>query len=292
MSEFNKIIIENCTTKQTIYEYLKANGFSENYCRNLRKKEGYIKLNNKIVFSNAIIKNGDVLEVYKNPNCNNKILENDIQLDIVYEDEDILVVNKPSVLATMPTRSHYAQNLSGAVAKYMKNKDENFLVRIVNRLDKDTAGLVVIAKHSLISNLLNSGNYIEKYYYAICTGVIAENLVIDKKIATTLNELGYNNNKREINENGKPAITYVKPIKNNGSYTLCKIHLKHGRTHQIRVHMSSIGYALLGDELYGQKSALIDHTALACCEMTINHPLKNKVINLKIDLPLDMKNLV
>lgn len=287
--KFNKIVIKNCEEKETIYRYLKRNGFSENYIRHLRKQEGYIKLNGKIAFTNAYVNNDDVLELYQNPNTKSGIMHCVIPLNIVFEDDDILVVNKPSGMPTTPSRSHPSDNLSSAVMNYMKDKEPNFVVRVVNRLDKDTAGLVCIAKHSLICNMLNSNNYISKTYYAICTGKIDKHLVIDKPIATTLNSFGYNNHKREILDSGKPAKTFVAPLCFDGQNTLCKMQLEFGRTHQIRVHLASTGHALLGDELYGKSSEKISHTALVCAQMKINNPLNGETINLKIDLPNDFK---
>lgn len=289
---YNTVKVENCVAFDTIYTYIKRLGFSENYVRNLRKIEGYIKLNGSIAFTNAPIKNGDIIELYKNPNTKQSIMQNIAPLDIVYEDDDLLVVNKPSGMPSIPSRKHLSYNLAGAILNYMKDKDPNFIVRIVNRLDKDTAGLICVAKHSLISNLLNSNNYINKTYYAICKGKV-DKITINKKIATTLNEYGYNNQKREISENGKPAITYVEPIAYDGKNTLCEITLKYGRTHQIRVHMASIGHHLVGDKLYGNDfDDEINHTALVCAKMNIFNPINQKLINLKIDFPDDFKNIM
>ena len=287
--EFNEIIVNNIQPKDTIYTYLKRIGFSENYVKNLRKKEGYILLNNKIAFTDARITNGDVLKLNKNPNASTSIMQCIIPLDIVYEDDDILVVNKPSNLSTSASRSHYSENLSGAILSYMSQKTDNFVVRIVNRLDKETAGLVIIAKHSYISNLLNENDYTKKVYYAICTGEIKEPLTIDKNIATIKNKLGYNQHKRIISTDGKPAITYVTPVIFDGKNTLCKMSLKHGRTHQIRVHLSSINHPLLGDNLYGEPSEKISHTALLCKEIELYHPIKKKTIHLSCPFPDDFK---
>lgn len=285
--EYNKLEVKNANKKDTIYTYLKQIGMSENYVKNLRKKEGYILLNGIVAHTDYKIKNGDTLELCKNPNATTSIMQCIIPLDIVYEDDDILVINKPSGLATTPSRSHYAENLSGAILSYMSQKTDNFVVRIVNRLDKETAGLVIVAKHSLISKLLNENDYTKKTYYAICTGKIESPITINKNIATVKNELGYNQHKRIISEKGKPAITYVTPISFDGENTLCKITLEHGRTHQIRVHLSSIGHALLGDTLYGIPSDKISHTALVCKEIELYHPIQKKTITLYCDFPND-----
>lgn len=284
---YNKVIVKNLQEKDTIYTYLKRIGYSKNYVKNLRKKEGYILLNGNIAHTNFKVKNGDTIETEQNPNANSGITHNIIPLDIVYEDDNLLVVNKPSGLSTSASRSHYAENLTGAIAGYFSKTNPNFAVRIINRLDKDTSGLVIVAKHSLASKLLNEETQINKTYYAICTGKIDEPITINAKIETTLNEFGYNNHKRIISENGKEAITYCTPILFDGENTLCKLTLKHGRTHQIRVHMSHIGHALLGDELYGKKSEKISHTALTCKEISFISPITYKKIELKIPFEKD-----
>lgn len=289
---YNIISVSNVMVNETIYQYLKRNGFSENYIRNLRKKEGYIKVNGIIAYTNASIKDGDVIELYKNPNTTpHSTLKSIIPLNIVYEDDDILVVNKPSGMPCTPSRSHSEYSLVFAVLGYMQDKDDDFIVRIINRLDKDTAGLVCIAKHSLICNLLNENNYVDKTYFAICEGLITAPFSIDKKIATTKNKFGYNNHRREISDHGKPAVTHVCPIKCFDNYTLCKVKIEHGRTHQIRLHMSSINHSLLGDELYGCPNSLISHTALFCGEMDIFNPITQKHIHLSIPYPDDFVSI-
>lgn len=279
---FNVTIVSNAEKKDTIYTYLKKIGFSENYLKNLRKAEGYIRLNGEIAHTNNKVKDGDKIETIQNPNTKTSIMHCIVPLDIVYEDSDIIVINKPSGLSTSASRSHYLENLTGAILNYMKEKDGNFVVRIINRLDKDTAGLVIVAKHSLCAKKLNEETNIKKTYYAIATGKINSSVVVNKNILTTINELGYNNHKREISEVGKPAITYVTPLLFDGENTLIKVQIEHGRTHQIRVHLSSIDHALLGDDLYGKKSNKISHTALACNEISFIHPFTKEKLELKV----------
>ncbi len=282
---FNKIVIKDVVNGDTIYSYLKRYNFSENYIRHLRKKEGYIKLNNNISFTNAKIKDGDILELFKNPNTKSSIMQNIIPLDIVYEDDDIIIVNKPSGMPTIPSRLHLNFNLAGAITSYMQGKDPNFVVRIVNRLDKETAGLVIVAKHSLASNLLNNTE-IFKTYYAICVGEVPK-ITIDSPIKTITDSNGINQQRRVIDPSGKTAITHVFPVLYDGENTLCRITIEHGRTHQIRVHLSSINHPLLGDSLYGEPSSVISHTALCCSELKFVNPITNCKISVKTPLPKD-----
>ncbi|MBO5394964.1 MAG: RluA family pseudouridine synthase, partial [Clostridia bacterium] len=193
--------------------------------------------------------------------------------------------NKPSGLTCMPNSSHYTHNLSGAIAYYMQNKEENFVVRILNRLDKDTAGIIIVAKDSISQKEIKDVN---KIYYAICQGIIDGPLVIDKPIKT-ISVNGFNQHKREISPDGQAAKTFVTPLKlsKQQNISLIKLELEHGRTHQIRVHLSSIGHPLLGDELYGEKSELISHTALVCKEISFFHPYLNKTLSFEIDFPDD-----
>ena len=290
---YKEIEVKNAKQKQTIYLYLKMNGYSENYLKNLRKEFGFIKLNGESCFINVYVKDGDIISININPNTKTSIMQCIIPLDVVYEDDDVLIVNKPSNLPTMPSKSHYSYNLSGAILAYMENKQLNFVVRIINRLDKEACGIVIIAKNSLSCNFLNIDKNVSKVYYALCEGNLKKDVVIDSNIETVKNGYGFNSNKRVTSKSsGKPAKTYVKLIKSYSNYSLVQISLEHGRTHQIRVHMSSIGHPLLGDTLYGHKSDLISHTALLCKEVEFIHPTTKNLIKLQVPFPKDFNNLI
>lgn len=211
-----------------------------------------------------------------------------LPLNIVYEDAYYLVLDKPSGLATIATKSHYAENLSGAVMAYLSPKIPDYTSRVIGRLDKDTAGLVIFAKNLIAYNLLKD---LQKTYYALCKGIVDHELVIDKPIKT-VNVDGINDRKRIIAPDGKPAKTFVYPVKNFDSYCLVKIKLENGRTHQIRVHLSSVGHALLGDEIYGKVCEGLNHAALVCKEISFYHPFERKTINLSADLPADFKKFL
>lgn len=284
--QYQKFIIDK--NYKNIYYFLKTNGFSERYMSFLRKELGYIKKNGTPVTIKADLKPEDTLEVVADTTTKSSIMQCILPLDIVFEDDYYLIVNKTSGLASIPTKSHYTENLSGAVAHYLSSTLSNFTLRVINRLDKDTAGIVIFAKSLFASNQLKN---IEKTYYAICEGIIDTPITINKPIET-INENGINQRKRVISENGKEAITYITPIKTFKNYSLVKLNLVHGRTHQIRVHLSSIEHPLLGDSLYGKASELISHTALLCKKITFFHPVEKKKIELEVDFPEDFKKLL
>ena len=286
---YRKIVVKNSRPNDNIYTYLKNNGYSENYLKNLRKQKGFIKLNDTICFINQKVCDDDIISVNDNPNTKTCISYCNIPLDIVYKDDQVLAVNKPSGLATMPSRSHYANNLCGGILNYFG--DQNFVVRVANRLDKEASGIVLVACNSLASNFLNKQENVKKTYYALVCGNLDNDVIIQKNIQTICVN-GKNENKRIISDSGKQAITQVKVIKNYDGYCLVKINITFGRTHQIRVHLSSIGHALLGDELYGQKSDLISHTALCLKELEFVHPTSNNIVKLSIDFPDDFKKLI
>ena len=283
-------------TFKSVYHFLKDNRFSENYITNLRKETGNIKVNGHDVTIRKELFPGDKLDININPNTKTSIMRCILPLNIVYEDEYYLIVNKPAGLPCMPSKSHYSCNLAGAICYYMDSKDDNFTLRIINRLDKDTEGLIIVAKDSISQKEIKD---INKTYYAICEGIIDKDIVINKKIKT-VSKGKINEHKRIIAEDGQSAITHLFPIKsleisNNNlktMITLVKIILEHGRTHQIRVHLSDIGHPLLGDALYGTKSNLINHTALACSELNFFHPFLNKKLSFSISLSEDINRII
>lgn len=283
--KYIKIEVHNFTkTKETVAEYLMRNNISNRYITNLRKVFGYIKLNGNPVNSNNLISKGDIIEIYDNPNQRSSVQICIIPLDVVYEDEYLLIINKPSGIATMPTKSHYDYNLTGAIANYMNEKDSNFVVRIINRLDKDVAGLIIVSKNSFSSSYFSRhANEIQKTYHAVVCGHIDKDLIIDKKIITVKNSSGINERKRICDENGLIAKTYIHPLKTIGQNTFVKINITGGRTHQIRLHLSSIGHPIVNDYVYGNTG--IDNSnfiALVCNEISFIHPMSKEKINLSV----------
>ena len=169
--------------------------------------------------------------------------------------------------------------------KYMKQKDENFVLRVLNRLDKETAGLVLIAKNIPAYNNIKD---FEKTYFSLCEGNLdAASFDINSPILTKI-ENGINVRKREVSPLGKPALTHVSLIKNFEDFCLCSFTLETGRTHQIRVHMNSIDHPLLGDTIYNEKYKNSNsHAFLILKKLSFKHPKINEVLSFEIDFPKD-----
>ena len=272
----------------SVYYFLKDNGFSENFITNLRKVKGYILIDNQIATTKSFLPKNATLSICNNPNQKTTIMHCILPLDIVYEDAYYLLVNKPSGISTMPNRSHYSENLGGAICHYLQNNQPDFTLRILNRLDKDTSGLVLVAKNSIAQKDIKN---IEKTYLALCEGVIDEPCTISKPILT-VRDNGVNQQKRVVSEQGQAATTFVVPVKTIENATLLSITLKQGRTHQIRLHLSSIGHPLVGDALYGKASDKINHAALCCNKLSFYHPYLKKKLSFSAPLPQDFLSLI
>lgn len=210
-----------------------------------------------------------------------KLITDDVKP--VYNDEDILVLNKPAFMPVHESRNHRGDTLANAAACYMEN-DTAF--RAVYRLDRDTSGLVLIAKNELAACKL--AGKIHKDYYAVCCGILNGKGTIDLPIRRVCESII----ERGVFDDGEKAVTHWEAIGNKNDTTLLKINLETGRTHQIRVHFSHLGYPLLGDTLYGGNTDLIKRQALHCKTIYFTHPITNKKITIECDFPNDFKGLI
>lgn len=268
--------------KKPIRTFLREFGVSASLLTKLKHTENGITKNG--VFAKTIeeLSTGDTLTI-KIENSGSIARPMCIDIEIPYEDEDIIVLNKPPLLPVHESRNHIGDTLSNFVAYHC---GENMAFRVVYRLDRDTSGLVLVAKNELAAAKL--AGKIKKDYYAVVDGTIENDGIVDAPIA----RCGDSIIKRKVDENGETAITEYFPIKSNGNATLVKFNLKTGRTHQIRVHMEHIGHSLLGDKLYGGDCSMISRQALHCKDIYFTHPITEKPIHITCDFPNDMKNLV
>lgn len=252
-----------------------------------------IFLNNEQIDKNINLKLGDIIQV--DLNCiedNSNIVPSEISLDILYEDEYILIVNKPSDMAVHPSLRHYTDCLSNGVKAYFDKNSLHRLIRPVNRLDKDTTGIVIFAKNSYIQECLilqMKKKILKKEYIGILSGILKEksdtiNAPIARKEGSII--------ERCIDENGQEAITHYEVIKEVNNISVVHFILETGRTHQIRVHSMYVGNPLLGDTLYATKSNLITRQALHAYKVAFIHPISKENIEITADLPDDMKKII
>lgn len=256
-------------------------------------KNNKIFLNGKTVDTRQTANKGDYLIIdFECEEDNSNIIPTKMNLEIIYEDDWLLIVNKPAGIAIHPSILHYSDSLCNGIRFYFDSINLKKKIRPVNRLDLNTSGLVIFAKceyiqESLISQMKNST--FKKEYLAICNGIF-ENYsgTINLPIARKENSII----ERCISENGQSSITHYEVLKEFDNYSLVKCSLETGRTHQIRVHMSAINHPLIGDTLYGSISDFINRQALHCYKLCFIHPISKKLMNFCSDLPLDFKNLV
>lgn len=285
-----KYIIKNnnLNINQILQNELK---FSTRLLYKLIKKE-CILLNGVICDTRVIPYIGDILTIdlnYEEDNSN--IIPTKVNLDIVFEDDWFLIINKPAGIAIHPSILHYYDSLSNGVKFYFDSIGLKKKIRPINRLDLNTSGLVIFAKCEYVQECLISqmkDNIFKKEYLCFCEGIFEEksgtiNLPISRKENSII--------ERCISENGKTSITHFEVLNEFDNYTLVKCVLETGRTHQIRVHMSAIGHPLIGDYLYGSVSNFISRQALHCYKLGFVHPISNIYMNFRSQLPFDFKNL-
>lgn len=254
------------------------------------KQSNNIFLNEEITYTKKIVYANDVVSVLINfVEDNSNIVATNIPLDIIYEDEYLLAINKPANMPVHPSMLHYEETLSNAVKYYFDTLNLKRKIRIVNRLDKDTSGIVIFAKNEYIQECLikqMKTKELKKEYLAIVTGYLQKKsdtlcFPISRKEGSII--------ERTVNPNGDIAITHYNVLKEQNNLSLVHVFLETGRTHQIRVHFSHINHPILGDTLYGTSSSLINRQALHSYKITFLHPISKQVLTLESPIPNDMK---
>lgn len=297
---------ENCNLKQILKKRL----YVSNILLLKLKQTKSIFVNGIATFVTYTVKLNDVITVdldnmYKTLNntlikFSDKYVINSNPIDILYEDEYLLIINKPPFLPIHPSTSHYENTLSNSVAYYLE-KQNIFSIHILTRLDKDTSGICIFAKNEYVQELfIRRKEFIDikKEYIALVDGIVEkEHDIIELNIKRSKDSIIT----REVNSSGDYAKTEYYTISRNiyKNYSVLKVILHTGRTHQIRVHLSHIGHILLGDELYANKlnytgdiRKYISRQALHARKITFNHPITNKKIIVEAPIPNDIKTLL
>ena len=249
------------------------------------------------LIDNGITRNGEHIRAVDTVNVGDEIVitlpeeKNDITpvnlpIDILYEDEHIIIFDKAPFMAVHPVHGHIDDTLANAAAYYAKTHGELWTFRAINRLDRDTSGTLLAAKNAYAAARLPKT--VKKKYIAVCEGTIENGGTVDAPIR--LKE-GHSI-QREVGEGGVRAVTHYKPIEWGNNHTLVEFDLETGRTHQIRVHMSYLGYPLAGDDMYGGSRALINRQALHCGEVSFIHPITNEFMRVESQLPKEFTHIL
>lgn len=276
----------------SVEDNMRACGVSGRICCFLKREFGLVTVNGKAECLNNIVVSGDKIHIIIKEDIPS-VIRYDKPVDIIYQDEDIAVINKSPDIAVLPTNSHYGISLMNALATYWGD----YIFHPVNRLDRGTSGLMIVARnclaHSILSNdIIDShcgGDKISREYIALVEGRLVGsgevNIPIGMPYLTTLIR-GYDP------VNGKEALTYYESMANYEGYSLVRLHLATGRTHQIRVHMAYIGHPLVGDDLYGAKLLINGRPMLHSSKISFIHPISRNSMEFNVEPPRDMLNLI
>lgn len=276
---------------KSIKDFLQEQGFSRQNLVELKKIPESILLNGVWEYVTCELGKGDTLCIQiKEEDSSEKIPPIELPFPVVYEDEDIVVVNKPANMPIHPSLNNYENTLGNAAAYYFMQQGKTFIFRCINRLDRDTTGLTILAKHMVSCSMLQSDmveRRISREYLAIVEGVFENtegtiDAPIGRKEGSTIERIiDY--------EKGERAVTHYRVLEQKEDVAMLALKLETGRTHQIRVHMTSIGHPLVGDFLYNPQNKGMLRQALHAWKLSFTHPITKNVLNLEAPIPEDMK---
>lgn len=279
---------------QLLREAIAAYGISKRALTAIKFDGGEISVNGVERNVRHLLQVGDEIVIkFPEEEASDGLIAEQGNLNILYEDDFLLIINKPPYMSTIPSREHPTGSVANVVLHHLQQQAVASTVHVVTRLDRDTSGLMCIAKHRHIHHLMSEQQklgVVAREYEAIVHGeVVSQSIVapIGRK-ATSIIE-------REVRDDGQFAhtdVTSLQHITYNGEpYSHVRLKLHTGRTHQIRVHMSAIGHPLVGDELYGGQRALLERQALHCAFVQLTHPITQELLQFTSKLPTDMRTI-
>lgn len=290
-------IIKSEENGKTVKEILRLSiGLSMAHIKHLKFLDDGIVLNGKKVTVRKVVSEGDVLELaVEDRDDGHRLTPTDIPVDMIFEDECMAVPNKPPFMPTHPSHLHHGDTLADALAFRYKSQGATFVFRPINRLDRNTSGLTLIARDRIsaakLTKAMQDGR-IKKRYVALLEGEIpAYDGIIETYIKRTAESIIVRTNCAE-NQGGDYALTRYKCITKANGYSLVLASPITGRTHQLRVHFSGLGCPIIGDDIYGKADEKIGRHALHAISLSLPHPKSNEELSLRAPLPHDMKNLI
>lgn len=287
-------IIDEAGDGLRIEQYLRRKGYSGQNLAEIKRMPQSVLVNGEHYYMKQELNTGDHLSIHIcETKCSEKIPPIQIPLDIVYEDEDIIVINKPAGMPIHPSLNNYTNSMANALAWYYQEQGKPFIFRCCNRLDRDTSGLTVVAKHLVSGNILSDmvrRRDIHREYLAIVRGHVSPeagtiNAPLARKPGTII--------ERTVDwEQGETAITHYRLVEERNGHSLVSLRLETGRTHQIRIHMKYLGYPLIGDYLYNPDMEYIGRQALHSHRLSFTHPITGKPMEFTAPLPKDMEKVL
>ena len=285
--------ISKAEAGRKIGDFLKQQGYSKRNIIALKKYPEKILVNGKWEYVNYILKDGDKLVLRLSEEMSSPRIEpQDIPLDIIYEDEDILVVNKPPFMPIHPTVNHEKNTLANAVMYYYQKQGQEHVFRCMNRLDANTSGLTIMAKHKYSSAKLGEAMRNRKIHREYCAIVWGEDLPDEGCINLPIGKKEDSVIERMVRADGLSAITHYQVLQRKNGLVFLKLKLETGRTHQIRVHMKAIGHPLIGDDLYAPEHMLMNRQALHSAKLVFPHPMTGQEMTLECPIPNDMMQMI
>ena len=287
-------IIDEADDGLRIEQYLRRKGYSGQNLAEIKRMPQSVLVNGEHYYMKHELNTGEHLSIHIcETKCSEKIPPIQIPLDIVYEDEDIIVINKPAGMPIHPSLNNYTNSMANALAWYYQEQGKPFIFRCCNRLDRDTSGLTVVAKHLVSGNILSDmvrRRDIHREYLAIVRGHVSPeagtiNAPLARKPGTII--------ERTVDwEQGETAITHYRLIEERNGHSLVSLRLETGRTHQIRIHMKYLGYPLIGDYLYNPDMEYIGRQALHSHRLSFTHPITGEPMEFTAPLPKDMEKVL
>ena len=287
-------IIDEAGDGLRIEQYLRRKGYSGQNLAEIKRMPKSVLVNGEHYYMKQELNTGDHLSIHIcETKCSEKIPPVQIPLDIVYEDEDIIVINKQAGMPIHPSLNNYTNSMANALAWYYQEQGKPFIFRCCNRLDRDTSGLTVVAKHLVSGNILSDmvrRRDIHREYLAIVRGHVSPeagtiNAPLARKPGTII--------ERTVDwEQGETAITHYRLVEERNGHSLISLRLETGRTHQIRIHMKYLGYPLIGDYLYNPDMEYIGRQALHSHRLSFTHPITGKPMEFTAPLPKDMEKVL
>ena len=287
-------IIDEDSAGLRVEQFLRRKRYSGQNLSEIKRMPKSILVNGVHYYMRQELSTGDHLQVRICETQNSeKIPPTKLPLDIIYEDEDLLVLNKPAGMPIHPSLNNYTNSIANALAYYFQSQGKPFIFRCCNRLDRDTSGLTIVSKHLVSGSILSDMTKyreVHREYLAIARGSVTPS---EGTIQAPLGRKEGTIIERTVDwEHGEDAVTHYKVVKEANGHSLVSLRLETGRTHQIRVHMAYIGHPLLGDTLYNKTPGTFPRQALHSASLSFVHPITGEPLNFHAPLPEDMQNLL